>query len=111
MEIEKVRKTVENAIHNEEVNLVDNLENLETQREHENFLAEIAGDYKKYQAIIIHQKEMQKEQLYKIFDYLNEIIEVNASTTQSLTHTYNEQKRLVNEIKKIQVELDNINLD
>jgi len=111
MEVGNAREITENAIINEKEKLENNLEDLRIEQEHNMFLEDIANDFKKYQSVIIKQKEEQKNYLLKIFNYLNEIIETNAVTKHSLGHTLNEQKRLVNEIKNLQDELDNINID
>lgn len=111
MEIENARELVENAIISEKKILSDNLEDLKIEQEHNMFLEDIADDYKRYQSIIIKQKEEQKNHFLKVLNYLDNLIETNAVTKHSLAHTYNEQKRLVNEIKKLQNDLDNINLD
>ena len=110
MDIEKAQQLAEDAVVFEKERLASNLEDLEREREHNFFLQEIADDYKKYNSVIIRQKEQQKKQLLKILNYLDEINETNAVTEYTLSHTQNEQKRLVNEIKNIQKEMDNINI-
>jgi protease II len=110
MDIEKAKQLAEDAVIFEKERLASKLEDLEREREHNIFLQEIADDYKKYNSVIIRQKEQQKKQLLKILNYLDELNETNAVTEYTLSHTQNEQKRLVNEIKNIQKEMDNINI-
>jgi len=59
----------------------------------------------------LNQKERQHRQLMKIMGYLDEILESQAIAKYNIDHTKNEQKRLIQEIKKIQKDMDEINLD
>jgi len=111
MDLQEVSQLVEDAVRLEKKNLVDNLEDLEKEQEHAVFLTEIANDYKRYQNIILTQKEKEKTQLLKILNYLDDLIETNAVTEYTLSHTQNEQKRLIHEIKEIQREMDKINIE
>lgn len=111
MELQKATQLAEDAVRLEKENLVSNLEDLEKEQEHAIFLEEIANDYKRYQNLILKQKERQKTQLLKILNYLDDLIETNAITEYTLSHTQNEQKRIIHEIKEIQREMDKINID
>ena len=88
--------------------LVDHLERLEEEREETEFLNEIAEDYKKYNQFIIQQKQMQVKELMKILDYIDELTETQAVTKYTLNHTKNEQKRVIDEIKLLQSEMNKL---
>lgn len=103
--MDKIQSMLENEIHNKKNELVTSLEELEEERETNQFLKEIAEDYKKYNKIIVDQKKKQVEELTKILDYLDELIETQVITKHTLSHTQNEQKRTVNEIKELRKEL------
>lgn len=111
MNLKNINELLEEA--NEEVSrqkktLANELDNLEDARETNDFLEKIASDYERYRRTLTDQKEQQKKALLGILNYLDEIMETQAVTKFSLEHTKNEQKRLVNEIGKIQKELDEI---
>lgn len=111
MDIQHLTQLAEAAVNKEKQILVNQMEDLEEEREQNEFLKEIAHDYKRYKNAIINQKKNQQRQLLKILNYLDQIMETNAVTKYTLSHTYNEQKRLVNEIKQIQRDMDNILLE
>ena len=110
-ELQLLQKRLEEAIYDEKIKLIDSVEQLEEERETNEFLNEIADDYKKYQNALIKQKQRQQQQLVNILDYLDNLLETQAVTKHTLSHTKNEQKRLVKEIKQLQKDMDNINLD
>ena len=110
-ELELLQKQLEDAIYDEKNNLVDSVEQLEDERETNEFLIEIAKDYKKYHNTLLEQKQRQQEQLVHILDYLDNLLETQAVTEYTLSHTKNEQNRLVKEIKQLQKDMDNIILD
>ena len=111
MDIQHLTQLAEAAVNKEKQILVNQMEDLEEEREQNEFLKEIAHDYKRYKNAIINQKKNQQTQLLKILNYLDQIMETNAVTEYTLSHTHNEQKRLVNEIKQIQRDMDNILLE
>jgi hypothetical protein len=110
-ELQLLQNRLEEAIYDEKIKLIDSVEQLEEERETNEFLNEIAEDYKKYQNALIEQKQRQQQQLVNILDYLDNLLETQAVTKHTLSHTKNEQKRLVKEIKQLQKDMDNINLD
>ena len=111
MDIQHLTQLAEAAVNKEKQILVNHMEDLEEEREQNEFLKEIGHDYKRYKNAIINQKKNQQRQLLKILNYLDQIMETNAVTEYTLSHTHNEQKRLVNEIKQIQRDMDNILLE
>lgn len=110
-ELKAVTELVESVVDEEKKNLVDSVVELEEQRETNEFLAEIAEDYQRYQEMLLDQKQQQQQQLVHILAYLDSLLETQAITKYTLDHTHNEQKRIVNEIKELQKEMDNIILD
>ena len=106
--VAQLNAQLENAIYVEKKNLVSDVEELERERERNDFLNEIASDYKKYHNRLLQQKKQQQEQLIHILDYLDSLLETQAVTKYTLNHTQNEQKRLINEIKELQKDMDNI---
>ena len=94
-----------NVIEEKEI-LVADIEELEEARASNDFLEKIAGDYIKYKNALLNQKERQHRQLMKIMGYLDEILESQAIAKYNIDHTKNEQKRLIQEIKKIQKDMD-----
>ena len=110
-ELELLQEQLEDAIYDEKNKLVDSVEQLEEERETNEFLNEIAKDYKKYHNALLQQKQRQQQQLVHILDYLDNLLETQAVTEYTLSHTKNEQNRLVKEIKQLQKDMDNINLD
>lgn len=106
--LEDLKNGLENAIYIEKKNLVSDVEELERERERNDFLNEIANDYKKYHSALLEQKKRQQQQLMHILDYLDSLLETQVVTKYTLNHTQNEQKRLVHEIKNLQKDMDNI---
>ena len=109
--IELLKQRLEKAIYDEKIKLINSVEQLEEERETNEFLDEIARDYKTYNNLILNQKKRQQEELLNILNYLDELLETQAVTEYTLSHTQNEQKRLVKEIKQLQKDMDNINLE
>lgn len=109
--LELLQQRLEDAIYDEKIKLINSVEQLEEERETNEFLNEIAQDYKKYHSTLLEQKQKQQEQLVNILNYLDSLLDTQAVTKHTLSHTKNEQKRLVKEIKQIQKDMDNINLD
>jgi len=107
-EIDQIKTILENEILDKKNQLVSDLEELEDEREEANFLNSIAEDYKRYNQFIIEQKQKQVNEMMKILDYLDELIETQAVTKYTLNHTKNEQKRVLKEIKSLQQEMDSI---
>tara|TARA_A100001035_G_C27396799_1_gene326779 strand:+ start:23 stop:367 length:345 start_codon:yes stop_codon:yes gene_type:complete len=103
-------KLTENEIEKQKKNLVDDLEELEDSKKTNEFLESVIDDYTKYQNAIIKQKKQQQQILLGILDYLDELNETQVITKHTLSHSKNEQKRLVKEIKNIQDEMDAITL-
>jgi hypothetical protein len=110
-ELELLQNRLGNAIYEGKNKLIDSVEQLEEEREANAFLNEIAQDYKKYNNALLEQKQRQQQQLVHILDYLDNLLETQAVTEYTLLHTKNEQNRLVREIKQLQKDMDNINLD
>lgn len=110
-EINEIIDLAQNTVMEEEKNLVDDLEELEEARASNDFLEKIAGDYIKYKDALLRQKERQQGELMKLMGYLDEILESQSIANYNLDHTKNEQRRLIQEIKQIQREMDEINLD
>ncbi len=114
MKLDQINEFIDLAKDNvavEKKNLVSNMEELEEARASNEFLEKIAGDYIKYKDALLRQKERQKRELLKIIEYLDDILETQAVTKYNIHHTNNEQKRLIQEIKRIQSEMDQINLN
>ena len=101
-ELGTLQNQLENAIYDEKNKLVNSVEELEEERETNQFLNEIAEDYKKYHNALLEQKQRQQKQLVHILDYLDNLLETQAVTEYTLSHTKNEQNRLVKEIKQLQ---------
>jgi uncharacterized protein (UPF0335 family) len=108
MEIEDITQVANNEIKTQKNALISQIEELENEREHNEFLLDIAKDLKKYKMELVSQREKQKEHLLKILNYLDDLMETNAVTKYTLQHTQNEQNRLVQEIKEIQKDINNI---
>lgn len=106
--IDEIKTILENEVMYKKTVLVDDLERLEEEREETEFLNEIAEDYKKYNQFILQQKKMQVKELMKILDYIDELTETQAVTKYTLNHTQNEQKRVIDEIKSLQSEMDKL---
>ena len=106
--IDEIKTILENEVMHKKTLLVDDLERLEEEREETEFLNEIAEDYKKYNQIILQQKQIQVKELMKILDYIDELTETQAVTKYTLNHTKNEQKRVIDEIKSLQSEMDKL---
>jgi hypothetical protein len=106
--IDEIKTILENEVMHKKTLLVDDLERLEEEREETQFLNEIAEDYKKYNQIILQQKQIQIKELMKILDYIDELTETQAVTKYTLNHTKNEQKRVIDEIKSLQSEMDKL---
>lgn len=110
-QINEMLDLVQEDVNEEKKNLVLDMEELEGARASNDFLEKIANDYIKYKNALLRQKERQFNELMKIMGYLDEILESQAITKYNLDHTKNEQRRLIQEIKKIQKDMDEINLD
>jgi flagellar biosynthesis/type III secretory pathway chaperone len=108
MSILEIKSMLVDEIHNKKIDLVNTLEDLEEERASNEFLSEIAEDYKRYNKFIHEQKKRQIDELTKILDYLDQLLETQAITQYTLSHTKNEQKRIVNEIKTLQKDMDNL---
>ena len=106
--IDEIKTILENEVMHKKTLLVDDLERLEEEREETEFLNEIAEDYKKYNQIIFQQKQIQVKELMKILDYIDELTETQAVTKYTLNHSKNEQKRVIDEIKSLQSEMDKL---
>lgn len=106
--IDEIKTILENEVMHKKTLLVDDLERLEEEREETEFLNEIAEDYKKYNQIILQQKQIQVKELMKILDYIDELTETQAVTKYTLNHSKNEQKRVIDEIKLLQSEMDKL---
>lgn len=110
-ELNEYKQLIVDVIDTEKKSLIDDVEELERERETNEFLKEIASDYKRYHESLVAQKKRQQEELMKILDYLDSLLETQAVTKYTLSHTQNEQKRVINEIKQLQKDMDNIILE
>ena len=107
-EIEEIQNILNNEVYEQKNNLISDIEELRVQEDENNFLLEIANDYKRYQKHILEEREKQVSELLKVLDYLDEIIKTQAITKYTLTHNQNEQKRIINEIKILQKEMNTL---
>ena len=108
MSIPEIKSMLVDEIHNKKIDLVNTLEDLEDERASNEFLSDIAEHYKRYNNFIRQQKNRQIDELTKVLDYLDQLLETQAITQYTLSHTKNEQKRIVNEIKTLQNDMDNL---
>jgi len=108
IEIEKAQKKGRVDIYNSKKQLIKTIGELEIESENTNFLEEVANDYKKYNKVIIEQKNKQQMELLKLLGYLNDLSDAQAVTKYTLSHTKNEQQRLINEIKDLQTDMNDI---
>lgn len=109
--LQEINDNIKDVVNFEKSVLIDSVEELEEKRETNEFLREIAENYKLYRSSMIDQKKRQQLQLLYILDYLDSLLETQAITKYSLSHTKNEQNRIINEIKQLQKDMDNIILD
>jgi len=103
-----IKTILESEVTEKKNELVKGLQELEEEREETEFLKSIAEDYKRYNQFILAQKEMQVNELMKILDYLDQLMETQAVTKYTLEHTKKEQKRVVEEIKSLQDEMNSL---
>lgn len=72
------------------------------------FLTSVNNDYQKYYNFIIKQKEDQMKTLNYLNDYIQDIMVNSKLTDQDIVETNQEKKRILNEIKNIQKNLEEI---
>lgn len=107
--MDEIKSMLENEVARKKIELVSDLEELEEERESNDFLKQIAEDYHTYNTMIMKQKEKQVCELQKILDYLDELVETQAVTQYTLNHTKTEQRRVVDEIKELQKDMKKLN--
>jgi hypothetical protein len=107
-ELQSLTDLAQDIVLSKKVELVESVEQLEDERDKNEFFEDIASDYRQYQSMILQQKDRQKQELLKVMEYLDSLIETQVVTEYTLSHTQNEQSRLVNEIKLLQDEMDKI---
>jgi hypothetical protein len=73
-----------------------------------NFLKRVKKDYERYNNYILEQKRQQIESLEKINKYIDELNKTNQLSKYNLEDSKVEQKKIINEIKKIKTGLDEI---
>lgn len=100
--------STENTVYNEKKKLIEDLKKLDESEKTNEFLESIKNDYLRYQNIILKQKREQERVLLNILDYLDQLSETQSMTKYSLNHAQHEQKRLLNEIKELQNDIDKI---
>jgi vacuolar-type H+-ATPase subunit H len=72
------------------------------------FLADVGKNYKKYYEYIIKEKQQQLQAMNMLNDYLNELVKSEQLVDKQLNTAKYDQKQILDEIKKIQEELDTI---
>jgi len=72
------------------------------------FLEMVKKDYEKYNNYILEQKRQQIDSLEKINKYIDELNKTNQLSKYNLQDSKVEQKKILNEIKKIKTGLDEI---
>ena len=72
------------------------------------FLAEIKNDYSKYSNYIIKQKQEQIQSLELLKKYVNDLSNSGSLSEQNIKDTKYEQNKIMNEIKQIKHNLNEI---
>ena len=72
------------------------------------FLEMVKKDYEKYNNHILEQKQQQIESFEKLNKYIDELNKTNQLSKYNLEDSKVEQKKILNEIKKIKTGLDEI---
>ena len=72
------------------------------------FLSQIRNDYAKYYDFIIEQKRQQMESMQMLQRYIDDIIISEKLTDQDLMNAKKEQEYIVNQLKTVKYNLDEI---
>ena len=72
------------------------------------FLDAVREDYDKYNDYIVTQKQEQMKALRVLQSYIDDLNRSTKLTKQNMTDSKEEQRKIVNEIKSIQHNLDEI---
>jgi hypothetical protein len=97
---------IENEIQKRRELLLEKRKHLKKVRNQNEFLEEVISDYGKYYGYIVEQKQEQMRALDMLNKYINDLIEKENMTSENLKDAKQEQKKIINKIKKIKKGLD-----
>lgn len=100
---------IESQINAKRKLLMDKKKILKKELNQNEFLKYVMNDYNKYYQYIIQQKQDQINAMNTLKTYINDIIVSGKMTDQDIENAKNEKKHLLNELTKIQNELEFIN--
>lgn len=99
---------IQNQINERKAMLLENNKKIQKTAKENEFLIEVAKDYKQYNDYIKRQKEEQIKSYGIIYDYLDKIIDDTNLSTKSLKEVKYEQSLIYNNINNLKTELDSI---
>jgi hypothetical protein len=99
---------IQNQINERKAMLLENHKNIQQTAKENEFLIEIAKDYKQYNDYIKKQKEEQIKSYGIIYEYLDKIIADTNFNTNALKDIKYEQSLIFNNINNLKNELDSI---
>ena len=88
--------------------IMNKTKKIQTNAKVNDFLQEVADDYRKYSDYIINEKQQQYNSMKLLQSYLDDLIQTNKLADFELKNAKQDQKELLNEMDKIKLELDKL---
>jgi len=107
-ERDQILMRIENEIINKKQLLANKRNHLKKVVNQNEFLKEVMSDYTKYYEFIMEQKQEQMRALEMLNKYIDGLIQNEKLTSENIKDARKEQKKILNEVKKIKVSLDSL---
>ena len=107
-ERDQILMRIENEINNKRQMLANKRNHLKKVVNQNEFLKEVMSDYSKYYEFIMEQKQEQMRALEMLNKYIDGLIQSEKLTSENIKDARKEQKKILNEVKKLKGSLDSL---
>ena len=107
-ERDQILMRIENEINNKRQMLANKRNHLKKVVNQNEFLKEVMSDYSKYYEFIMEQKQEQMRALEMLNKYIDGLIQTEKLTSENIKDARKEQKKILNEVKKLKGSLDSL---
>ena len=100
--------SIEHLLREKQRMLIEKRKTLKKVLNQNRFLNEVMSDYETYYQKIMDQKQKQMNALKMLNQYIDGLIQKEMLTAENLKDAKKEQKKILNEVKKIKKDLDKL---
>lgn len=105
---DKILQVIQSEINLQQLNVLRQMNDLEKNKENNDFLREVYEDYSKYKNYIINEKRDQKKFLEGLISYLEKTKAQGEITDRMIEKSKFEEKEIMNKLKNVKKELNDL---